>query len=46
MAELRCLVPGHTWKKRPVEDSLWLQCVLCAAESQPGNFGGTPGPGF
>lgn len=46
MRNLRCLVLGHTWKKKRVEDSAYLQCVRCAKESQPGNFGGTLGAGF
>ena len=46
MKDLRCLILGHKWKKQHVEDSVYLKCVRCGTESQPGNFGGTLGAGF
>ena len=46
MKDVRCLVLGHKRKKKRVEDSVYLQCVRCAKESQPGNFGGPLGAGF
>lgn len=46
MKGVRCLVLGHTWKKKRIEDSVYLQCARCTTESQPGNFGGRLGAGF
>jgi hypothetical protein len=46
MTNPRCLVLGHKWRKKRIEDSVYLLCVRCAKESQPGNFGGPLGAGF
>ena len=46
MKDIRCLILGHKWKKERIEDSVYLLCVRCTAESQPGNFDGRIGAGF
>jgi hypothetical protein len=44
--DVRCAVLGHKWKKCHVEGSVFLRCVRCGREAEPGNYGGTLGAGF
>ena len=49
MKDIRCLVGAHSWKKRHVEDSAYLECRRCGKQTDAptrGPMGTGGGLGF